>query len=127
MQKVSPTKRSGRLYKLELPILRSGYPLHSPSPYRLWFAFRLPEVRVNYPVMGDRIDGHSLLRQAQEKFASTLGSPAIEPERELIQIVVQVLMTDCSLVGSHQPPFEQGDHKVNPWHQLRRSLLLLSL
>ena len=71
-----------------------GYPLHSPSPYRLWFAFRLPEVRVNYPVMGNRIDGHSLLRQAQEKFASTLGSPAIEPERELIQIVVQVLMTD---------------------------------
>jgi hypothetical protein len=33
-------------------------------------------------------------------------------------------MTDCSLVGSHQPPFEQGDHKVNPWHQLRRSLFL---
>jgi hypothetical protein len=41
---------------------RDGYPLHSPSPYRLWFAFRLPEVRVNYPVMGNRIDGHSLLR-----------------------------------------------------------------
>ena len=49
-----------------------GYPLNSPSPHRLWFAFRLPEVRVNYPVMGNRIDGHSLLRQAQEKFASTL-------------------------------------------------------
>jgi hypothetical protein len=49
-----------------------GYPLNSPSPHRLWFAFRLPEVRVNDPVMGNRIDGHSLLRQAQEKFASTL-------------------------------------------------------
>src|SRR5450759_3510199 len=49
-----------------------GYPLHSPSPYRLWFAFGLPEVRVNYPVMGNRIDGHSLLRQAKEQLTSTL-------------------------------------------------------
>jgi hypothetical protein len=39
-----------------------GYPLHSPSPYRLWFAFGLPAVRMNYLVMGNRIDGHSLLR-----------------------------------------------------------------
>ena len=52
--------------------IHDGYPLHSPSPYRLWFAFRLSEVQVNYPVMGNRIDGHSLLCQAQEKFASTL-------------------------------------------------------
>src|SRR5437879_9897921 len=33
-------------------------------------------------------------------------------------------MTDRSLVGSDQPPLEQGDHAVNPWHQLRWSLLL---
>jgi len=67
---------------------RGGYPLDSPSPYRLWFAFRLPEVRVNYPVMGNRIDGHSLLRQAKEELAATLGSPTVEPEREFIEIVV---------------------------------------
>jgi hypothetical protein len=65
-------------------------------------------------VISDRIDGHSLLCQAKEELAATLGSSAIEPERELIQIVIQVLMTDRSLVGSHQPPFEQGDHLVNP-------------
>jgi len=53
-------------------ILLGGYPLDSPRPYRLWFAFGLPEVRVNYPVMGNRIDGHSLLRQAKEEVASTL-------------------------------------------------------
>jgi hypothetical protein len=49
-----------------------GYPLDSLNPYRLWFAFGLPEVRVNYLVMGNRIHGHSLLRQAKEKLASTL-------------------------------------------------------
>ena len=74
--------------------------------------------------MGNGIDGHSLLRQTKKELASALGSPPIEPERELIQIVVQVLMADRSLVGSHQPPLEQGDHQVNPWHQLRRIFLL---
>jgi hypothetical protein len=53
-------------------IPEGGYPLYSPRPYRLWFAFCLPEIWVNDPVTGNRIDGHSLLRQVQEKFASTL-------------------------------------------------------
>src|ERR1039458_7147420 len=41
----------------------------------------------------------------------------LEKKKKILQIVVQVLMTDRSLVGSHQPPVEQGDHLVNPWHQ----------
>src|ERR1035437_463520 len=53
-------------------IRHGGYPLYSPSPYGLWFAFGLPQDRVNYPVMGNRIDGQSLLRQAKEEFASAL-------------------------------------------------------
>ena len=61
---------------------------------------------MNDPVMGNRIDGHSLLRQTKEELASTLGLTAIEPEREFIEIVVQVLMAYCSLVGSYQPPFK---------------------
>src|SRR6266849_5224123 len=103
---------------------QDGYPHHSPRPYRLWFAFGLLGVRANYPVTGNMFDGHSLLRQAKEELAATLLSPAVEPECEFIEIVVQMLMTDCTLVGSHQPPFEQGDREVNPWHQLRWSLLL---
>ena len=78
---------------------------------------------MNDPVVGHRIDSHSLLREAKEELAPTLGPPPIEAERELIQIIVEVLMADRSLVGSNQPPFEQGDHTVNPWHQLRWSLL----
>jgi len=53
-----------------------------------------------------------------------MGPPPIEAERELIQIIVEVLMADCSLVRSHQPPFEQGDHVVNSRHQFGWSLLL---
>jgi hypothetical protein len=26
-------------------------------------------------------------------------------------------MTDRFLVGSQQPPFKEGDHTVDPWHQ----------
>jgi len=52
------------------------------------------EQRVNYTVTGNRIDGHSLLHQTKEKLASTLGSTTIESERELVEIVAQMLMTD---------------------------------
>jgi hypothetical protein len=45
---------------------RDGYPLDSGSPYRLWFGSRLRGGWVNDPVMGDRIDGDSLLRQTKE-------------------------------------------------------------
>jgi hypothetical protein len=51
---------------------RGGYPVDSGSPYTLWFGCGLRGGRVNDPVMGNRIDGHRLLRQAKEDFASTL-------------------------------------------------------
>jgi hypothetical protein len=44
--------------------------------------------------MGNGIDSHSVLCQTKEELASTLGSTAIEPEREFIEIVVQVLRAD---------------------------------
>ena len=49
---------------------------------------------MNNSVVSHGIDGHSLLREAKEELAPTFGSPAIETERELIQIVVEVLMAD---------------------------------
>lgn len=48
----------------------------------LWFSLRLGE-------QSHGIDGHGLLREAKEELAPTLGSPAIEAEGELIQIVVE--------------------------------------
>ena len=90
------------------------------------FAFSFAELRVDDPVTGDRINGHNWLRQTKEKLASTRGSSAIEAEREFIQIVVQVLVTDGRLVGAHQPTFEQRDHSMNSWHQVGGSLLFAS-
>src|ERR1035438_4749671 len=74
----SPPLAGGQTFTVVFPatgnfkIACGGYPLYSPSPYGLWFAFGLPQDRVNYPVMGNRIDGQSLLRQAKEEFASAL-------------------------------------------------------
>jgi len=99
-----------------------GYVLNSGNPYGLCFG----RPWVDDPVISDRIDGHSLLRQTKEELTSTLGSSSVEAECELVQIVVKVLMTDRSLVGSDQPSFEERDDLVHSRHQLRWSLLLTS-
>jgi hypothetical protein len=70
----------------------------------LWFDLGVGG-RVNDPVVSHRVDGDSLLREAKEELASTLGSSAIEAERELIQVIFEVFMADRSLVGSNQPRF----------------------
>ena len=54
----------------------------------------------------ERIDGNSLLRQAKEELAPTLGTATVEPKSKLIQIIVQILMADRSLVSSDQPTFK---------------------
>src|SRR3974390_3284742 len=59
-----------------------------------------------------------------EKFAAAPGSSTIEPERKLVEIVIQMLMADRALVSAHQPAFQQGDHKMDPRHQLRGCFLL---
>ena len=98
---MSPLKKSGLL---ELQSSEVGIRLTHQDPTDCgWLG---PSLKTGDPVMGNGIDGHSLLRQTKEELASTLGSSAIEPESEFIQIVVEVLMTDRSLVGSHQPTFE---------------------
>ena len=45
-----------------------------------------------------RIDGHSLLSGAEKEFASTVRSPANEAERELIQVILEMLMANRSLI-----------------------------
>src|ERR1035437_4816489 len=89
-------------------IVRDGYVLNSGNPYGLWFG----RPWVDDPVISDRIDGHSLLRKTKEQLTSTLGSSSVEAERELVQIVVKVLMTDRSLMGSDQPSFEERNALV---------------
>ena len=82
--------------------------------------------RVKDPIQGNRFDYDCLLHEAKEQFAAAFGSPPIEAERELVQVVIKMLVADRSLVGSHQPPFEERDHPMNSRHQLRWRLLTTS-
>ena len=106
-------------------IAQGGYLLDSGSPYRLWFCFTLG-FRVKNPMQGNRLDCYGLLHEAKKELAPAFGSPPVESERELIQVVIEMLVADRSLVGSRQPPFEEADHAVNSWHQLRGSLFVTS-
>jgi len=56
----------------------------------------------------------SLLSQAIEELAARVGLAAVEAENELVEVVVEVLVGNGSLVGAQQPALEQGDHAMNP-------------
>jgi hypothetical protein len=78
---------------------------------------------VNHSFLSYRIDSDRLLREAEKELASTMGAAAIEAERELVQVIFEVLMADGSLVGPDQPSLQLGDDAVNPWDQLGGSPL----
>ena len=75
-------------------------------------------------VVGDGRDRHGLLYEPIKEFASALRTPAVEAERELVQVVVEVFVADCSLVSSQQPSLQQGDDAMHARHQFRWSLLV---
>ena len=50
--------------------------------------------------------------------ASGIRCPPIEPERELVQIVIQMLMADRPLVRAQEPALEQRHDAMNLRHQL---------
>ena len=71
----------------------------------------------------NRVCGHRLLDEAEEKLSATPGPATIESECELVQVVIEMFVADCPLVGTHQPSFKEGDHAVNLREQLRRGFL----
>src|SRR5215831_18985267 len=48
---------------------------------------------------------HGLLHEAIEQLATVLGSASIEPERELVEVEVEMRGGDRALVGTQQPAF----------------------
>jgi hypothetical protein len=52
------------------------------------------------------------LHETEEELATAFRSPAIEPEREFIQVVRQVLACHCALEGAEQPALQQ---RSDPW------------
>ena len=63
------------------------------------------------------VELNSLLEQAVEEQAAVVRAAAVEAERELIEVVVELLRADCALVGAEEPTFEQGGDAVDAGHR----------
>ena len=72
------------------------------------------------PVHG--LDLHRLLNEAGEEQAPGAGSPAIEAESQLVQVVVEVEWGDGSVVGTKQPSLEQRGDTVDTGHHVMSEL-----
>ncbi len=58
-----------------------------------------------------------LLEQAVEQQAAVAGAAAVEAERELVQVVVELVVTDRALMGAQQSALEQARDAVNLGHR----------
>src|SRR5712692_8163881 len=59
------------------------------------------------PLVGCRLRRDRLFQEALEELASGSGSSALEAERELVEVVLQMRETDGALVSAEQPALEQ--------------------
>src|SRR3989475_2807180 len=100
-------------------IRQLGYPLDSCSPVCCGRFSGLTDFGIR-----NGFDAYRLLSQPEEELAATSRSASVESKGELLQVVIEVLVTDRPLMGPDQPPFEQRYHKVNPGHQFGRRFLL---
>ena len=61
-----------------------------------------------------------LFEEPEEQQAACSRGTPVEPERELIEIVLQVCRGDAALVGAQQPALQQRGHPVYTGQQRRR-------
>ena len=54
---------------------------------------------------------------------ATVGGSSIESEHEFIEIGLEPMMADGTLVGAKQPALQQGGHSVDVWEQVLAHLL----
>src|ERR1035438_1282248 len=92
-----------------------GYLLHATERNRRWF---------DQGCKRSRIYLHSLLGQAIEQFAARGRRTTVESKGELVEISVQVIVSDRTLMGAEQPSLQQRDHALHARQQLRRGFLL---
>src|ERR1022692_1107932 len=85
---------------------------------------RCPLGTFDHGLVRDGIDGDRLLRQAVEELPSIAGPPPVEPKREFVEVVFQVLVAHRSLMSSQNPALQQRCDAVHARHQFRRGFLL---
>ncbi len=59
---------------------------------------------------------HRLLEQSEEKQATSLRTAAIESESELVEIVVEMVGIDGTMVDAQPPAIKQSGHAMHSWH-----------
>src|ERR1035441_276703 len=85
---------------------------------------RCPLGTFDHGLVRDGIDGDRLLRQAGEELPSIAGPTPVEPKREFVEVVFQVLVAHRSLMSSQNPALQQRCDAVHARHQFRRGFLL---
>jgi len=64
--------------------------------------------------VGGRFRLHGLLDKSEEQLATMTGRAAIEPEREFIKVVVQMVMAYSALMCPQKPTLQPRYHAMNP-------------
>jgi len=68
--------------------------------------------------VGGRVGGmHGLLEQAVEEQPSGTGAAPVEAEGIFVEVVVEMLAADRSLIGAVEPALEQGRDAVHAWQK----------
>src|SRR5215831_11050507 len=91
-------------------LITLGYPLPSSGPQYL----AMPAARTRLPGPGTvRVNCERLLDEPVEEHPAGPRRAPVEPERELIEVVGEVLAIDGTLVGAEEPSLEQRGHPVD--------------
>ena len=65
------------------------------------------------PEVGGRLNRNSLRHKSVEQLPAVPRRSTVEPKREFVEIGVQLLTGQRTLMGTQQPAFEQGGHSVH--------------
>ncbi len=72
------------------------------------------------------LNSHRLLDQPIKQLPAVPGCPAVETEREFVQVVVEVSLTNGSLMCPQQPSLQKRRDPVNARQQITGGFLVAS-
>ena len=92
-----------------------GYRVSSSDYYILWMSQSSKSSKASSrrralgceSPLGYRVHQDSMLHKPIEQLSATARGSTIEAKCKLIQVIIQVLVTDRPLVGTHEPSLEK--------------------
>ena len=73
--------------------------------------------------VGCRVDGDRLLHESIKQLATVPGRSAVEPERELVEVVIEMGAAHGALMRAEQPTFQERHDPVHVRQQFGRRFL----